>query len=248
MKRDLLSKPITINSIIIMKRISYLKAFLVMAVVFFLASCHRDEDAPRLSLKQQQAFYHAIAGSYSGSYNVIYTDSLTTYEKVNEVQPDGSVKEMTAHNVHREKVTDARLLITDDGKLYFHNFPCRLLAKIVDVDADLSQALSEYGSIDITGQYKFFYESTDSVGWSFEPLNLPLTLSYRNAKHFIRIAFSNANRFYRFPMKDLESGAFHYESDTALRVEAIYEGEKLLQSFASFEEDCNSMYITFKNN
>ena len=229
-----------------MKRISYLKAFLVMAVVFFLASCHRDEDAPRLSLKQQQAFYHAIAGSYSGSYNVIYTDSLTTYEKVNEVQPNGSVKEMTAHNVHREKVTDARLLITDDGKLYFHNFPCRLLAKIVDVDADLSQALSEYGSIDITGQYKFFYESTDSVGWSFEPLNLPLTLSYRNAKHFIRIAFSNANRFYRFPMKDLESGAFHYASDTALRVEAIYEGEKLLQSFASFEEDCNSMYITFK--
>ena len=115
----------------------------------------------------------------------------------------------------------------------------------MDVDADLSQALSEYGSIDITGQYKFFYESTDSVGWSFEPLNLPLTLSYRNAKHFIRIAFSNANRFYRFPMKDLESGAFRYESDTALRVEAIYEGEKLLQSFTAWEG--NSMYITFKN-
>ena len=226
-----------------MKRISYLKAFLVMAVAFFLASCHRDEDIPRLSLKQQQTFSHAIAGSYSGSYAVVFTDSLTTYEKVHEVQPDGSVKEMTAHNVHREKVTDARLLITDDGKLYFHNFPCRLLAKIVDVDADLSQALSEYGSIDITGQYKFFYESTDSVGWSFEPLNLPLTLSYRNAKHFIRIAFSNANRFYRFPMKDLESGAFHYASDTALRVEAIYEGEKLLQSFTAWEG--NSMYITF---
>ena len=146
-----------------MKRIPYMKAIFLMAAVFFVASCHRDEDAPRLSLKQQQAFYHAIAGSYSGSYNVIYTDSLTTYEKVHEVQPDGSVKEMTAHNVHREKVTDARLLITDDGKLYFHNFPSRLLAKIVDVDADLSQSLSEYGSIDITGQYKFFYESTDSV-------------------------------------------------------------------------------------
>ena len=153
---------------------------------------------------------------------------------------------MIVHNAHSEEVEDARMIVANDGKLYFHNFPCRLLAKIVDVDADLSQALSEYGSIDITGQYKFFYESTDSVGWSFEPLNLPLTLSYRNAKHFIRIAFSNANRFYRFPMKDLESGAFHYESDTALRVEAIYEGEKLLQSFVSFEEDCNSMYITFK--
>ena len=230
-----------------MKRIPYMKAIFLMAAVFFVTSCHRDEDAPRLSLKQQQAFYHAIAGSYSGSYNVIYTDSLTTYEKVNDVLPDGSVKEMIAQNVHREKEADARLLITDDGKLYFHNFPCRLLAKIVDVDADLSQALSEYGSIDITGQYKFFYESTDSVGWSFEPLNLPLTLSYRNAKHFIRIAFSNANRFYRFPMKDLESGAFHYASDLALKVEAIYEGEKLLQSFASFEGDGNSMYITFKN-
>jgi len=90
-----------------MKRISYLKAFLVMAAVFLLASCHHYEDVPRLSLKQQQTFSHAIAGSYSGSYNVIYTDSLTTYEKVNEVQPDGSVKEMTAHNVHREKVMNS---------------------------------------------------------------------------------------------------------------------------------------------
>ena len=230
-----------------MKRIPYMKDIFLMAAVFFVTSCHRDEDAPRLSLKQQQAFYHAIAGSYSGSYNVIYTDSLTTYEKVNEVQPNGSVKEMIAHNVHREKVTDARLLITDDGKLYFHNFPCRLLAKIVDVDADLSQSLSEYGSIDITGQYKFFYESTDSVGWSFEPLNLPLTLSYRNAKHYVRVAFSNGGRFYQFLMKDLESGAFRYDGEMVLQVDAIYEGEKLLQSFASFEEDCNSMYITFKN-
>jgi len=227
-----------------MKRISYLKAFLVMAAVFLLASCHHYEDVPRLSLKQQQTFSHAIAGSYSGSYNVIYMDSLTTYEKVNEVQPDGSVKEMTAHNVHREKVADARLLITDDGKLYFHNFPCQLLAKIVDVDADLSQALSEYGSIDITGQYKFFYVNTDQVGWSFEPLNLPLTLTYRNEKHYIRVVFTNGGRYYQFPMKDLESGAFHYESDTALRVEAIYEGEKLLQSFTAWEG--NSMYITFK--
>lgn len=232
--------------IIAMKRIPYLKALFVMAMVFFLVSCHHDEDIPRLSNKQQQTFSHAIAGSYSGSYAVVYTDSLTTYEMVHEVQPDGSVKEMVAQNVHHETVVDARLLITDDGKLYFHNFPCRLLAKIVDVDADLSQALSEFGSIDVTAQYKFFYESTEFVGWSFEPLNLPLTLSYRNAKHFIRIAFSNANRFYRFPMKDLESGTFHYASDTTLKVEAIYEGEKLLQSFASFEDDCNSMYITFQ--
>lgn len=217
-----------------------------MAMVLFLASCHRDEDAPRLSLKQQQTFSHAIAGSYSGSYAVVYTDSLTTYEKVHEVQPDGSVKEMVAHNAHSETVADARLLITDDGKLYFHNFPCRLLAKIVDVDADLSQALSEFGSIDVTAQYKFFYENTEFVGWSFEPLNLPLTLNYRNERHYIRIAFSNANRFYRFPMKDLESGSFHFESETALQVEAIYEGEQLLQSFTSFDGLGNSMLITFK--
>jgi len=229
-----------------MKRISYLKAFLVMAAVFFLASCHRDEDAPRLSLKQQQAFYHAIAGSYSGSYNVIYMDSLTTYEKVNEVQPDGSVKEMTAHNVHREKVADARLLITDDGKLYFHNFPCQLLAKIVDVDADLSQALSEYGSIDITGQYKFFYVNTDQVGWSFEPLNLPLTLTYRNEKHYIRVVFTNGGRYYQFPMKDLESGTFRCDDEIALQVDAIYEGDKLLQSFNLYGEECNSMDIFFR--
>ncbi|MBR2191740.1 MAG: DUF4840 domain-containing protein [Bacteroidaceae bacterium] len=229
-----------------MTRNSYLKALLVMAMVLFLASCHRDEDAPRLSLKQQQTFSHAIAGSYSGSYAVVYTDSLTTYEKVHEVQPDGSVKEMVAHNAHSETVADARLLITDDGKLYFHNFPCRLLAKIVDVDADLSQALSEFGSIDVTAQYKFFYENTEFVGWSFEPLNLPLTLNYRNERHYIRIAFSNANRFYRFPMKDLESGSFHFESETALQVEAIYEGEQLLQSFTSFDGLGNSMLITFK--
>lgn len=229
-----------------MTRNSYLKALLVMAMVLFLASCHRDEDAPRLSLKQQQTFSHAIAGSYSGSYAVVFTDSLTTYEKVHEVQPDGSVKEMVAHNAHSETVADARLLITDDGKLYFHNFPCRLLAKIVDVDADLSQALSEFGSIDVTAQYKFFYENTEFVGWSFEPLNLPLTLNYRNERHYIRIAFSNANRFYRFPMKDLESGSFHFESETALQVEAIYEGEQLLQSFTSFDGLGNSMLITFK--
>ena len=226
-----------------MTRNSYLKALLVMAMVFFLASCHRDEDAPRLSNKQQQTYYHAIAGSYSGCYSVIYTDSLTTYEKVNEVQPNGSVKEAIAHNAHSEEVADARLLITDDGKLYFHNFPCRLLAKIVDVDADLSQALSEYGSIDITAQYKFFYENTDYVGWDFEPLNLPLTLTYRNAKHYVRVAFSNGGRFYQFLMKDLESGAFRYDGEMVLQVDAIYEGEKLLQSFTAWEE--NSMYITF---
>lgn len=100
--------------IIAMKRIPYLKALFVMAMVFFHVSCHHDEDIPRLSNKQQQTFSHAIAGSYSGSYAVVYTDSLTTYEMVHEVQPDGSVKEMVAQNVHHETVVDARLLITDD--------------------------------------------------------------------------------------------------------------------------------------
>ena len=229
-----------------MKRIPYMKAIFLMAAVFFVTSCHRDEDVPRLSLKQQQTFSHAIAGSYSGRYDVIYTDSLTTYEKVHEVQPNGTVKELIVHNAHSEEVEDARMIVADDGKLYFHHFPCSLLAKIVDVDADLSQALSENGSIDITGEYKFFYVNTDQVGWSFEPLNLPLTLTYRNEKHYIRVVFTNGGRYYQFPMKDLESGAFRCDDEIALQVGAIYEGDKLLQSFNLYGEECNSMDIFFK--
>ena len=222
------------------------KLFLVMAAVFLLASCHHDEDVPRLSAKQRQTFSQTIAGIYSGCYDVIYTDSLTTYERVHEVQPNGTVKEMIAHNAHSEEVADARLQIMDYGKLYFYNFPCSLLSKIVDVDADLSKALSEYGSIYITAQYKFFYENTDFVGWSFEPLDLPLTLTYRNEKHYIRVVFSNGSRFYQFPMKDLETGEYRYDGEMALQVDAIYEGDKLLQSFNLYGEECNSMDIFFK--
>ena len=208
------------------KNLKFCAFSLIFLSVLTLASCHNDHViAPRLTPDQKTAFGQSVAGEYEGTYAVFYADG------------------------HHEKQERARLDVAsyELKHLSFCNFPVSLFAQQLDADSELRQALAEAPRMDIQASYSFGYgTSSGLIKWGFTPMPLSLTLNYGGSDHHITIVLKNNYTYY-----ETNSEAFsnprslgQVAPTLAMNVEAIYDGQQLVEQYDSWTG--NDMLILFR--
>ena len=216
-------------------------AGLLLAPLFMLAtSCHHDNLPPRLTQQQITDYCKALSGEYEGAYHILYTDS-TSKQWQNEA----------GHTVKGEYdsiIAPAVISITDRDmrSVFFHRFPVSILSKVVDADAALSEALSQTAPVDIQVTYNIRLDTDYThVEWYTMPTVLPLTLTYGGTEHRLRIQLDNGSLHHLFSPEELAHPlAFSGWRYLELDVNALYDGERLVQKFDMWEG--NGMMLVFR--
>ena len=215
----------------------------VMLAILTLTSCNNDNDIEmRLTHKQKETFGKNITGEYTGRLIVTYTnkDSKVTTDEAGNRQIEAY-----------RKIVDNAQLDVSGYKMHhvlWQDFPVSLLAKVVDADTTLSQALANVAPVTVTASYDFGYDTDHShIAWAFTPNAMPLTLNYGGKDHHILIEFNNNSQYYTFTQEELgQPEAFSTIANQGinLQLQAIYDGSTLVQRFDSADD--NYMHITFK--
>ena len=215
----------------------------VMLAILTLTSCNNDNDIEmRLTHKQKETFGQNITGEYAGRLIVTYTnkDSKITTDEAGNRQIEAYRE--TFDNAHCD-VSGYKM-----HQVFLLDFPVSLLAKVVDADTALSQALASAAPATVTASYDFGYDTDYShIVWAFIPNVMPLSLSYGGKDHHILIEFNNNSQYYTFTPEELEQPeAFSTIANQGinLQLQAIYDGSTLVQRFDSADD--NYMHITFK--
>ena len=215
----------------------------VMLAVFTLTSCNDDNDIEmRLTHMQKETFGQNITGEYAGTLIITYTNKdskITTDEAGNR-----------RIEAYRETFDNAHCDVSNYKMhhVFLQDFPVSLLAKVVDADSSLSQALASATPVAVTASYDFGYDTDYShIAWAFTPNVMPLSLNYGGKDHHILIEFNNNSQYYTFSQEELgQPGAFRSIANQGinLQLQAIYDGSTLVQRFDSADD--NYMHITFK--
>ena len=215
----------------------------VMLAILTLTSCNNDNDIEmRLTHKQKESFGQNITGEYAGKLIVTYTnkDSKITTDEAGNRQIEAYRE--TFDNAHCD-VSGYKM-----HQVFLQDFPVSLLAKVVDADTALSQALASAAPVTVTASYDFGYDTDYShIAWAFIPNVMPLSLNYGGKDHHILIEFNNNSQYYTFTPEELEQPeAFSTIANQGinLQLQAIYDGSTLVQRFVSADD--NYMHITFK--
>lgn len=216
----------------------------MMLVAVTLASCNKDNDMEmRLSHQQKETFGQNIAGEYTGKLIVTYTnkDSKVT---IDEEEGHRSIE------AYRETFDNVQIDVSGYKMHHFflQDFPVSLIARVVDADAALSQALAGAAPVAVTASYDFGYATDYShIAWAFTPNVMPLSLNYGGEDHHILIEFNNNSQYYTFTQEELgHPGAIGSiaEQGINLQLQAIYDGSTMIQRFDTADD--NYMHITFK--
>ena len=216
-------------------------AGLLLAPLFMLAtSCHHDNLPPRLTQQQITDYCKALSGEYEGAYHILYTDSTSK-----------QWQDEAGHTVKGEYdsiIAPAVISITDRDmrSVFFHRFPVSILSKVVDADAALSEALSQTAPVDIQVTYNIRLDTDYThVEWYTMPTVLPLTLTYGGTEHRLRIQLDNGSLHHLFSPEELAHPlAFSGWRYLELDVNALYDGERLVQKFDMWEG--NGMMLVFR--
>lgn len=203
-----------------MGKTTLMKCMGLLLATLMVAACHNDNLPPRLSKTQKQEYGRKLAGTYEGTYNIIYS-----------IQGKDSV--------NNKKMTQATVSITDYDKrnIFFHDFPVSMLSHIV-LNADLSKALAEVPNQDISAQYDFqYYSDYTNTVMSFTPNPVSLTLEYGGAAHHIVIHFGNNSLNYLFSPDDWAQQSPFPSTQWQLVFDAvdIYEENNLIQAFDFYD-------------
>lgn len=214
-----------------MEKTTLMKCMGLLLATLMVAACHNDNLPPRLSKSQKQEYGRKLAGTYEGTYNIIYS-----------IQGKDSV--------NNKKMTQAMVSITDydTRNIFFHDFPISMLSRIV-LNADLSKALAEVPNQDISAQYGFqYYSDYTSTVMSFTPNPVSLTLEYGGATHHIVIHFGNNSLNYLFSPDDWAQQRPLLSAQWQLVFDfmAIYDGDRLVQEFDYGNYDAYGMFVVFK--
>jgi len=215
----------------------------VMLVALSLASCNNDNDVEmRLTHQQKETYGQNITGEYAGRLIVTYTnkDSKVTTDEAGNRQIEA----------YRETFVNAHCDVSGYKMhhVFLQDFPVSLLAKVVDADTALSQALASAAPVTVTASYDFGYDTDYShIAWAFIPNVMPLSLNYGGKEHHILIEFNNNSQYYTFSheaLKQPEAFRSIAQQGINLQLQAIYDGSTLVQRFNSADD--NYMHITFK--
>ena len=215
----------------------------VMLVALSLASCNKDNEVEmRLTHQQKETFGQNIAGEYTGKLIVTYTNKDSKVTTDDEGHRSIEAYRETFDNVQFD-VSDYKM-----HHVFLQDFPVSLIAKVVDADEALSQALASAAPVAVTASYDIGY-ATDHVHitWAFTPNVMPLSLNYGGKDHHILIEFNNNSQYYTFSQEELgHPKAFGAIANQGinLQLQAIYDGSTLVQRFDSADD--NYMHITFK--
>ena len=215
----------------------------VMLVALSLASCNSDNDVEmRLTHQQKETFGQNIAGEYTGKLIVTYTNKDSKVTTDEEGHRSIEAYRETFDNVQFD-VSDYKM-----HHVFLQDFPVSLIAKVVDADEALSQALASAAPVTVTASYDVGYATDHShITWVFTPNVMPLSLNYGGKDHHILIEFNNNSQYYTFTPEELgQPGAFSTIANQGinLQLQAIYDGSTLVQRFDSADD--NYMHITFK--
>lgn len=216
---------------------------LACVMLVALASCNNDNDIEmRLTHQQKETYGQNIAGEYTGQLIVTYTnkDSKVTIDE--EGHRSIEAYRETLDNMHFD-VSGYKM-----RHVFVQDFPVSLIARVVDADAALSQALANAAPVAVTASYDFGYNTDYShINWAFTPNVIPLSLHYGGTDHHIRIEFNNNSQYYTFTQEALgqpEALRSIASQGINLQLEAIYDGSTLVQRFNSADD--NYMHITFR--
>lgn len=203
-----------------MKNINGMKKLFGVAIIAgMLMACDNEPVFHGLTQQEKESYAQSIKGEYPGRYTIVYTDRQTTgsdtkllHETVDDVT--FSVSDLTAHTI------------------IFNNFPLSLLARVVD-DPELSQALSTLPNMGLTGNYEFTRAVENGmVGWSFDINPVALSLTYGGQQHNIVLHFGAPSGFLTLAKGQIDGGtAFEQGRQLTLELNAIYEGDQLIQQF-----------------
>ena len=191
-----------------------------MAIIAgMLMACDNEPVFYGLTQREKESYAQNIKGEYPGHYTIAYTDRQTS----------GSDTKLL-----RETVDDVTFSVSDltAHAIIFNNFPLSLLARVVD-DPELSLALSTLPNMGLTGNYEFTNAIENGmVGWSFDMNPVALSLTYSGQQHNIVLHFSAPSGFLTLAKGQIDGGtAFEQGRQLTLELNAIYEGDQLVQQF-----------------
>ena len=127
-----------------------------------------------------------VAGEYTGQLIVTYTDKDSKVTIDEEGHSSIEAYRETLDNMHFD-VSDYKM-----RHVFLQDFPVSLIARVVDADMVLSQALASAAPVAVTASYDFGYDTDYShINWAFTPNVMPLSLHYGGEDHHIRIEFNN---------------------------------------------------------
>lgn len=215
----------------------------VMLVALSLASCNKDNEVEmRLTHQQKETFGQNIAGEYTGKLIVTYTNKDSKVTTDEEGHRSIEAYRETFDNVQFD-VSDYKM-----HHVFLQDFPVSLIAKVVDADEALSQALASAAPVAVTASYDIGYATDHAhIAWAFTPNVMPLSLNYGGKDHHTLIEFNNNSQYYTFSQEELgQPEAFGSIANQGinLQLQAIYDGSTLVQRFDSADD--NYMHITFK--
>ncbi|MBQ7512187.1 MAG: DUF4840 domain-containing protein, partial [Prevotella sp.] len=195
------------------------KLFGVAIIAGMLMACDNEPVFHGLTQQEKESYAQSIKGEYPGRYTIVYTDRQTT----------GSDTKLL-----RETVDDVTFSVSDltAHTIIFNNFPLSLLARVVD-DPELGQALSTLPNMGLTGNYEFTRAVENGmVGWSFDINPVALSLTYGGQQHNIVLHFGAPSGFLTLAKGQIDGGtAFEQGRQLTLELNAIYEGDQLIQQF-----------------
>ncbi len=209
------------------------KLLFALMTMLAIVACDNAPVYHGLTQQEKESYGQCIKGEYPGRYTIIYTDTLTKggdtkllRETVDSVT--FSVSDLTAHTV------------------IFNDFPLRLLARVVE-DPELSQALSTVPNMGLTGSYEFKRATENGkVDWSFDMSPIALSLTYGGQQHNIVVHLANSYNYLSLAKGRIEGGtAFEQDLQLQLVVDAIYEGDRLVQQFDDGWQDGSEMMAVF---
>ena len=214
------------------------KVILMLTTVLLLTACSSDPVFHGLTQQEKENYGQAIAGEYPGRLEILFTDNTQT------PAIDGDPQ------MHRQTIDEATVTVSDYATraVFIHNFPISLLSRVVDADADLSEALGRQPSLDLSATYEFARETeAGQVSWSLDRLIVPLTVEFRGETHHIYAQFNSGYNYYVLSKGQIESGtAFNQGSQLQLSLSAIYDGDQLVQQFDGVWTSGAALMVVFR--
>ncbi|MBQ9654968.1 MAG: DUF4840 domain-containing protein [Prevotella sp.] len=202
--------------------------FVLAVVAALLVACDNSPVFHGMTQQQKETYSNAIAGEYTGRNIFIYNNGTDDATAV--------------------KVEGARMTITAQSMqvVMFHDFPISVLSNVV-TDPALAEALATVPNQDILATYSFFnLQDNGDVNWGYEPAAIPLKLHYGGTDHHLTLKLSNGRVYYGLMKVNMDAGnPFGGNSIFDFSIDAIYDGDTLVQDFDRVWQDNDHYIITY---
>ena len=206
-----------------------MKSILISLAVMALTSCSNSPVFHGMTNQQKENYAKAVAGEYTGTYTVVYSDGSSDDTKA--IKTEG-----------------AQVTITDNTlqSVFFHDFPISRLSLVVK-DPALAEALASHPNIDLTATYRFYdLQDNGDVNWSYNDFTVPLTLHIGDAVRHLLLKASTSIYFY-LTKKNLDAGTpFANQRSFELRFDGIYEGSTLVEDFSLWKDEHILFFALFQ--